>query len=456
VLKQVLQQLDELCPGRPEAIRPEDWKALKDLPSLSALNVAQLFYPGAPLESLFQTLEDGTRGCPYRSTTFLPMLTDAEYHAAYTSMQASTEGVETADRFPDIEAILNCGRKEGPILSQVMSQVARWINAVPIVVVPRQQDKPQHWRDFIPAFEGIPYDDAEGAARQLQRDIFDVVRGRWQELDRVSEGDVTDRMYITRFQSTLIWHELLVLVHEAVGPRFVGQMERANKGLPPQPSSNSTPTLVHNVREAICRLPQVSRNPALRNPTATKELMDFLSPLIANWVVEWCDRGLKAQADPCTPAWPPSVLELVRAERLAMSAIAQTNASPEDQRSQRSPVRTMDVVQSRHTPPGSPLEPPLAVSSPRSPARPITSQPVAPSDPISGLLSPDTEATAVMRKAFRARMAQQARASLPLGASSRPPAAPLGRIRPLATPTATATRPKLHWTSGPAARPYDR
>lgn len=445
----MLQRLSDLCPGRPDTIRPEDWKALKDLPSLSALNVAQLFYPGAPPESLSEIMEDETQGRLYRSAKFLTTLTDAEYSAAYNSIQGSPEGVETAHRFPDIEAILNRGRKEGPILSQLMSHVARWINAKPIVVVPRQQDKPQHWRDFIPAFVGIPYEDAERAAQELQRKIFNVVRGRLEELDRLGEWDVTDQMYTTRFQTTPIWHELLLLVHQAVGPRFVKQMERANKSLPPPPSRNATPALVDSVREAICRLPQVSRNPALRNPAATKELMEVLSPRIARWVVDSCDRGLTAQADPCTPAWPPSVLELVRAERLAMSAFAQANAPSEDPRSLG---RKADVVQSGHTPPDSPLEPALCVSSPAAPAMPITSQPAAPSDPMAGLLPPDREAAVAMRKAFCERVARQARTTLPPRVASRAPLAAPGRIR---SPATTAPpRPKLPWTSGPSARPY--
>jgi hypothetical protein len=139
----MLQRLEELCPGRPEAVRPEDWKALKALPSLSALNVEQLFYPGAPLETLFEIMDDEAKGRQYRSPKLLTTLTHAEYHAAYSSIQRTTTAVDTV-RFPDIEAILNRGRKEGPILSQVMSQIARWINPKPADVDPRKNSKPPH------------------------------------------------------------------------------------------------------------------------------------------------------------------------------------------------------------------------------------------------------------------------------------------------------------------------
>jgi hypothetical protein len=448
VLKEVLQRLSDLCPGRPDTIRLEDWKALKDLASLSVLDVEQLFYPGAPPELLYQILADETQGRPYRSAKFLTTLTDAEYYTAYNYVQGSPEGAETAQRFPDVEAILSRGRKEGPILSQVMSQVVQWINPEPMAIAPRQPDKPQHWRDFIPAFAGIPYEDAEHAARELQRNIFNLVRGRFEELDQVWEGNVTHPTYTTRFQST-IWHELLVLVHATVGPRFVGQMERVNKGPPPPSSSNSKPALVHRVREAICRLPEVSRNPALRDPAATKELMDRLSPLVAKWVIEWCDRGLTAQADPRTRPWRPSDLELVRADRLAMSALVQVNAHPEDR---RSPRRTTDGVQSRVSPPESPLDPSSVVSLTQSPVRPLTSQPVGASEPLSGLLNPNAEAFGAMRKAFRGRLDQQARTPLPsAGVLSRAPLATPDRIRSPAT--TAATRPKLPWASGPATQP---
>lgn len=445
-----MQRLTDLCPGRPDTIRLEDWKALKDLASLSVLDVEHLFYPGAPPELLYQILEDETQGRPYRSTKFLTTLSDAEYYAAYDYVQGSPE-VETAQRFPDVEAILSRGRKEGRILSQVMSQVAQWINPSPMVVDPRQPDKPQRWRDFIPAFAGIPSEDAQHAARELQRNIFNVVRGRFEELDQVWDGNVACPTYPTRFQSTPIWHELLAVVHAAVGPRFVGQMERANKGLPPQPSSNSKPALIYRVCEAICRLPEVSRNPALRDPAATNELTDLLSPLVAKWVVEWCDRGLTAQANSRTRPWRPSDLELVQAERLAMSALAQVNAPSEDQ---RSPGRTTDGAQSRVGPPESLLDPSSVVSSTQSPARPNTSQPVAPSDPISSLLPSGAETAAAMRKAFRGRVAQQPRTPLPAGALSRASLAVPGRIRSPAT--TAATRPKLAWASGPATQPDHR
>jgi hypothetical protein len=445
----MLQRLEELCPGRPEAIRQEDWKALKGLPSLSALNVEQLFYPSAPLDSI---VDNEAKGSQYRSPKLLTTLTDTEYHAAYNSIQRATTAVDTAG-FPDIEAVLNRGRKEGPILSQVMSQIARWINPKPADVDPRKNSKPPHWRDFMPALEDVAPEEAERVARQLQRDIFDVVRGRWDELDGILEGDISQSAYVARFNS-LIWHDLLVLVHKAVGPRFVGKMARCNTRLPKRPSSDPKPALIRSIGEAIRDHPQVSRNPALRTPAAITQLMGRISPLIAEWAVDLCDQGLKAQADERTPQWPPSVLKQVEEERLAMSELTQATIAPvqahvtlEDG---SSPRRATAVVESGSTPIEISPEPLVVSSPPRSPARQVTARPVPQSNTISGLLTPDAETIMARRKALRDSRPRLPKFS-PLVASQRPPLVTPSRIY---SPATTTTPRALPWTSGPVARPY--
>jgi hypothetical protein len=442
----MLQRLKELCPGRPEAIRPEDWKALKGLSSLSAPNVEQLFYPGAPPETLIETIDDEAKGHQYRSPKLLTRLTHAEYHAAYTSIQQ--KGVD-AVRFPDVEAILAQGRKEGPVLSQVMSQIARWINPKPADVESRQNGKPPHWQDFVPAFKAVPLEEAERVAQQLQRDIFDVVRGRWNELDGILEGDVSRVSYVTRFK-TPIWHDLLVVVHKAVGPRFVGHLARANKEvLPPRPSSTSKPALVRSIGEALCRVPQVSRNPALQDPAALEQLVERISPVIAEWAVSWCDQGLKAQADAHTPQWAPSVLELVQQERLAMGELvpATSVAAHPSTEGESSPTRVAGSTPTKISP-----EPSLVVSSPpRSPTKQITALPVPSSDTISGLLTLDAETMEARRKAFRESRPRPQQKFKPPGASRRPTLVTPTRID---SPATTTTRQKLPWTSGPATRPY--
>lgn len=452
-LKLVLKRLSELCPNRPEAIQPEDWTALKGLPSLSA--VTERFYPGAPLDS---TLDDEAKCPQYRSPKLLTALTHSEYYAAY---KATLSAMKVPDAFPDIAAILSRGRKEGRILSQVMSQIVQWINPKPTVVTYRQKSKPPHWEDFIPALEATVPEEAERAAQQLQRDIFEVVRGRWDELEGILGGDINQLAYVARF-SHPIWHDLLVLVRQAVGQRFIGCMARYNDELPPLPSSNPQPTLIQDFDEAIRRLLQASRNPALQTPAAITQLIGRLSPLIAEWAVDCCDQALKAQANPRTTQWSASVLKQVQEERLAIGRLiqgpsvpTQPHASPVDG---VGPNRATGVVE-RNTPIEVSPEPSLVVPPPlQCPAKPAITKPVPSSDAISSLLIPDAETIAAVRKVVRSRPRQQ-KFSPPVASRRRPPATP-SQIHPPATtmkdrpPATTTTRPALPWTSGPVARPY--
>jgi hypothetical protein len=303
----------------------------------------------------------------------------------------------------------------------------------------------------MPALEDMPPEEAERVARQLQRDIFNVVRGRWDELDGILEGDIGQPAYVARFNS-LIWHDLLVLVHKAVGPRFVGKMARCNTRLPKRPSSDPKPALIRSIGEAIRDHPQVSRNPALRTPAAITQLMGLISPLIAKWAVDLCDQGLKAQADPRTPQWPASVLKQVQEERLAIGELAQATSAPVQAHASLedggSPKRATGVVESRSTPIEISPEPLVVSSPPRSPARQVTAIP--PSDGISGLLTPDVETTVARRKALRDSRPRLPKVS-PLVASQRPPLVTPSRIY---SPARITTPRALPWTSGPVARPY--
>ena len=454
----MLQRLRELCPKRPEAIQPEDWTVLKGLPSLSAVD--ERFYPGAPLDS---TLDDEAKAAQYRSPKLLTALTHTEYYTAY---KATRTAMKVAGAFPDIAAILSRGRKEGPLLSQVMSQVVQWINPEPTLVIHRQKGKPPHWKDFIPALKATVPGEADRAAQQLQRDIFEVVRGRWDELEGILGGDINQLAYVARFGHP-IWHDLVVLVRQTVGPRFVGCMARYNDELPPLPSSNPQPTLIQDVDGAIRRLLQASRNPALQTPAAITQLIGRISPLITEWAIDCCDRGLKAQTNPRTPQWPASVLKQVQEDRLAIGKLlqgpsvpTQSHASPGDE---VSPNCATGAVE-RSAPIEISPEPSLVVPSPlQCPARPATTKPMPPSDAISSLLIPDAGTIAAMRKVVRSRPRQR-KFSPPVASRRQSPATPSQihspattmKDRPPATTTTTTTRPALPWISGPVARPFAR
>ena len=119
----------------------------------------------------------------HRAKGFLAALTPAQYHAAYRFV------LEHPDQaFPDIEAILNRGRKEGIVVSQVVSHAVRWVNPQPTTVSHRDNNKPPHWLDFVPAIGATPREEAESIAQQLQRDIFSVVRVGWTRSTGASSG----------------------------------------------------------------------------------------------------------------------------------------------------------------------------------------------------------------------------------------------------------------------------
>jgi hypothetical protein len=381
--------------------------------------VDQLFYPDAPPSSLSKVMDDEGQGTRYRAKKFLAALTVSEYHAAYRFVHENAD-----EAFPDIEAILSRGRDEGRIVSQVVSQVARWINATPTAVGTREKNKPAHWEDFIPALRAMHGEEEAGRiAQQLQRDIFDVVRGRWDELEGSLEGDVSQPSYLARFSSP-IWHELLVLVHRVVGPRFVGQLVPYNGELPPPVSRHSKPALIQSIGEAVGSLPQVKGNPALRTRPAIDQLMKRISPLIAEWAVEWCDQELKAQDDQRVPRWRPSILRQVREERLALGEFAQGHApTAEDTNSATGLVESTEI---------SPQ--PSDEGSSRSPDPPAL---------ISALLPPDADALAARRKALRENTSRPQR-----GFTEQPVAKSRNRLPAMPT---SLSRPS--WMTGPVARP---
>jgi hypothetical protein len=321
----VLQRLTQLCAAAPEAVQLRDWKALKDLPSRSAADVQTLFYPDGPAD----VLDDADDAGPHRAKGFLAALTPAQYHAAYRFVLAHPE-----QAFPDIEAALNRGRKEGVIISQVISHAVRWVNPEPTAVGHRENNKPPHWQDFVSALGPLPRAEAETMAQQLQRDIFDVVRGRWDELDGSLDGDMNLPTYIERFSSP-IWHDLLVLVHRVVGPRFHGRLALYNTDLPSNQPGQPASTLTRELSKAMSQMPEVRGNPALHTPDAVKELVQRILPTVAAWALEQCNDAITARDLGTMEAWSPSVTQHVHARRLVFQEMVQ--GLPQPSSSQPSP-----------------------------------------------------------------------------------------------------------------------
>ena len=155
----------------------------------------KLFYPGAPATVLADPKEQGHL---YRRGRFLIALEHLKYHSIGQFVLEHPE-----EGFLDIQATLRVGRHNGKIISQLISHVAQWINPHPTKVADRENNKPQLWRDFIPALTAEFGSKAEQKSRELQRQIFDVVQSRLDELEGSLEGDMGKDSYLERFRSPI-------------------------------------------------------------------------------------------------------------------------------------------------------------------------------------------------------------------------------------------------------------
>jgi len=304
-LEVILQQISKLCRDSPESIQLSDWTALVRLPKPhSPADVHKLFFPRAPFDVLAD-LED--HGSDDRPDKFLVALNQTQYLAAYRFVMDHPN-----EKFLNLETVMRGSRTEGMAISSVMSHVVQWINPAPTQVAHRDNNKPQLWREFIPALQARWGSQAEEKSRQLQREIFDVVRGRIDDLKGSLDGKVNQESYLDRF-SAAIWHELLVTVRTA-GPQFQGTLASFNPGVPDSRACQPAPALPQDLSRAICRLSQINRNPALKAPPAIEQLMKRISPIVMEWASQQCEQALEDQALRKVPAWPPSVLNFVRTE----------------------------------------------------------------------------------------------------------------------------------------------
>ena len=105
-------------------------------------------------------------------------LTDAECHHAHQFVLAHPERT-----FPDIEAMLNRGRRDGILIASGVAHAVRLVNPEQPTAVPNSKNnQPPHWRGFIPPLGDVLREQAESTA-QLQRDMFGVLRDRLVEID---------------------------------------------------------------------------------------------------------------------------------------------------------------------------------------------------------------------------------------------------------------------------------
>jgi len=326
IFETVLESTLKLVGNASGSMKLDDWNILaREMPSRSVREIQAIFYPDAPGE-VFADLE--TRGQMSRRRKFLAAFDHATYHGMYKNILDNTEL-----QFPDIQTMFRNGRSHGKIMSQVMTHVGQWLNLRPMQINDRDNNKPQLWRDFLPAFREEHGNRSEELALRLQRQIFSVVHKRIDQfadstasaylsnLPADSQGDA----YLERFMLPT-WYDLLVRVHEIVGPRFQRSLAKFNtqspKSLPSRPESSLTQVL----RAAISRIPEIRTNPALSSSQALEVLMARIDPILTDWAAQQSGKARETQSRNQLPPEPSKAWDMAMLKNCQLcTAISKPN-----------------------------------------------------------------------------------------------------------------------------------
>lgn len=256
-----------------------DWNVLVGLKSpRSKTEIQSTFFPGASADVL-SDLE--SKGSSSRRKNFLVSFDDSAYYAIYTAVSESPDLP-----FLNIQTFLRTSREHGRIFSQVIFHIGQWLNPSIYAVGDRENNKPQQWRNFLPAFEDSNGNESEESARSLQRHIFATFCNRLDELARgpgssyLSDTDADEDDYLDRF-SCPIWRDLLIEVYRIVGGRFQRSLAKFNTYDPYALPQQWLPPM-ERLRESIRCLPDIKSHPRLCQPSALDALMAFLR----TWMVE--------------------------------------------------------------------------------------------------------------------------------------------------------------------------
>lgn len=454
-LDEVLKKISKLSGGLDEAVHLSDWAALVCLPRpCSSANTHELFYPKAPNDVL---ADPSDQGHLYRRSGFLVGLEHGHYHNAARYILGNG-----GQEYIDIEALLRTGRRDGKVLSQLMSLVTQWINSEPTKVKDRENNKPQLWRDFIPALK-IEHDNtAPRKARELQRLVFASAKGRLDQLEGSLGGDISDDTYLERFRSPA-WRDILMTVRDAAGGQLLENLATFELPDPKSALCEQEAGLIGSLSYAIGRLPEVTGNPALRVSGCVEELMLRISPIVTEWAAQNCQKGLTAQATGKVPRWPLSIRKFVEEQHQALSG---TSSSPTTETETdgdllvRTPPRSLlsRAVASFKPPPPPPPPPPPSRAGRVVAERRLGAEPTdgtGESREINAGESRRTEPVSsgvLRRKARRARLARLAAEEMSVDMGSGPLYTP-----PMVSPVRvelplTPVRGEPPWMGKPAAR----
>lgn len=156
-----------------------------------------------------------------------------------------------------------------------------------------ENNKPQLWRDFIPALT-IEHDSgALRKLRKLQRELFASVEGQLDQLEGSLGGDISDDTYLERFRSPA-WRDILMTVRNAAGSQLQENLATFRLPDPKSALCKQEPALIKTLSFAVGCLPEVRDNPALRANGCVEELMRRISPIVIKWAAHNSQKGLTA------------------------------------------------------------------------------------------------------------------------------------------------------------------
>lgn len=259
------------------------------------LNPHELFYPKC-------SNSNAVSASSTRSRDFLAHLDDVSYHAVYRYFLDYGQRQSLSDPQEAVKRL----NANGKTMQAVMIHVVMWLNTHPAKVNDRDSNKPSLIDDLHPVLSPASADGSQTVkemALGLQRSVLTFVEEHaasftdpvHRELLTLFPDDDTDpKVYHQRFRIEA-WRDVLRMVYEKVGPRFVNPcVTKFNTEHPSGPTPSPKTDLVDFIHAAIIQHPEVVHNSSLSNPRATESLRVMMNEVISQWVVKQLDEVIAA------------------------------------------------------------------------------------------------------------------------------------------------------------------
>lgn len=192
-------------------------------------------------------------------------------------------------------------------MMQVMTHVVAWLNPSHAIVMDRRENnKPLLREDPKPALQAMTKKrvaevwetGVEEISKELERRILDAVLDEMISFKTppikatlnflpVDGGNEYGQRFIKK-----PWKTVLEKFKQVRGPEFGSSLtfalptRESDQVFPCRPASNITRVLC----ELLPQIPEVMKNPALGSPEAREELAASIDKVVAQWVVQRCNR----------------------------------------------------------------------------------------------------------------------------------------------------------------------